>query len=228
MRMASLDGAMRRPENAEGVRRFAPKRWWTTLLAGLALAIGLGAPASAVEEAAARQLVEQTVVEILNLANGSGSDSDKRVQFQELLDRRSDLKRISRLIAGRKWRVMSDQQKVDFHEAIIPYIANRFVRSFNDFRGGRLEVKGARPIKQGGEERVLVQSVGTRRSSQQGTDIVWLVTDFNGRPALLDAKVENLSLVISQRNEIASVLASVKGDVDKLIQQLRAAVDRAR
>ena len=197
--------------------------WANRVMTALVLLLGGAVAAPAVEVDAARKLVENTSAEILTLANGESTDQEKRVSFVALLQDRSDVNRIARYTVGREWRAMSDVQRVNYRDAIIPYIATRFVKSFNDFRGGSLEVKSAIKAVQGREERALVQSVGRRRTNNNPTDIEWVITDLEGRPVILDVKVENLSLVITQRKEIGTILNSVGGDFDKLIVKLKQA-----
>lgn len=188
--------------------------------------IGLAAtPALAVEPDEAQSLVEATANEIISAAS-AGSVSDKSKALQRILQRRADVNRISRYTVGRKWNQMSSSQRSRYTAAIIPYISSRFAKGFNDFRGGSLDVKSAVKVKRGKEIRVVVRSIGRRGNGGSATDIEWEIADRGGRAVVLDVKIENLSLVIQQRQEINSLLASVGGNFDKLIAKLQEAASR--
>lgn len=189
------------------------------------LSIGIASPALSVDADQARRHVQATSDQMIALVNDDTTVVIKREKFKELLKSVADVDYISRLTIGRPWRQMSDTQKQAYTSAFIGYVSNRFAKSFNDFRGGALTIRSAEPAPQSRRPRILVKSVGERAGAGQPTDIEWLVGDVEGQPRIVDVKIETLSLVISQRSEITTLLNSVGGDVDKLIEKLKNAAD---
>jgi phospholipid transport system substrate-binding protein len=53
--------------------------------------------------------------------------------------------------------------------------------------------------------------------------VEWLVSDRPGRVVIADIVIEGVSLLVTQREEIAAMLEKRGGDVDKLISDLAAA-----
>ena len=208
-------------------RKPAAFRHLVALFAAIALWIGSAPGATALEEETALSLVERTSTEIIQLANSGAGIAQQREEFVRLLNTRADADRIARLTMGREWRAMSQSQRQGYRDAIIPYIAARFVKNFGDFRRGTLEVRSAQLVTVGGEKRVLVQSVGKRRPAASGIEIEWTITERGGQPLILDVGVANLSLVVTQRKEIGTILNSVRGDYDQLISKLVEATERS-
>ncbi|MEM7236859.1 MAG: ABC transporter substrate-binding protein, partial [Pseudomonadota bacterium] len=53
-------------------------------------------------------------------------------------------------------------------------------------------------------------------------NVEWLVSDRPGRIVIADIIIEGVSLLLTQRDEIAGMLGKRNGDVDKLIADLEA------
>ena len=200
--------------------------WALAALAALGMVLSTAQPAQALDENAARKLVEATAREIINIAASGRSTRQKSASLQRVLNSRADVARIARYTAGRSWRNMSASQKSRYRSAIIPYIAARFARGFTDFRGGSLTIQRTAAVKRAKEQRVVVQSIGRRNNGGAATNIEWEVASRNGRAVVLDIKLEGASLVIQQRQEILGILGSVGGDFDKLIAKLNASTAR--
>lgn len=196
--------------------------WMLAAFSAAALMIGGASPALAADEGAAQKLVETTAREIINIAASGQSTKQKSAALQRVLNSRADVARIARYTIGRKWREMSASQKSRYRSAVIPYIAARFAKGFTDFRGGSLTVQRVASVKRGSEQRVVVKSIGRRNNGGAATDIEWEIATRNGRPVVLDIKLENASLVLQQRQEILGILGSVGGNFDKLIEKLNA------
>ncbi|MEL6978486.1 MAG: ABC transporter substrate-binding protein [Pseudomonadota bacterium] len=218
--MATVTGASGAGET--GARWRARARCGLGMMIGAALAAALWtAPAAAADVEAANALVEDTAAQILDLAASEASDLEKRQSFEALLNETADVARIARLTIGRPWRGLTDSQKADYQAALIPFAANRFVKSFGDFKGGSVRYKSSTTTKVRDEERVLVRTIGRRPASAEATDILWVVTELEGRPVFYDVRIENLSLVVQLKNEMSGYLSSVGGDFDKLVALLR-------
>jgi phospholipid transport system substrate-binding protein len=58
------------------------------------------------------------------------------------------------------------------------------------------------------------------RTGKAPVVVEWLVTDRPGRVVITDFVIEGVSMLITEREEIGSMLEARGGDVDKLIADL--------
>lgn len=188
-----------------------------------ALAIGAGfstaaLPAFALEQDAARQHVATTVDEVLALVRTSGSPDAKAPQLRRIMEARATMPQIARAAAGLAWRQMDAEQQARYTDAFISYVATIYARRFQEYEGQQIEIG---QVRNAGSKGLLVQSTVVG----DGAPIVveWLVSDRSGSVAINDIVIEGVSLVLTQREEIAQMLNTRGNDVEKLITALQSA-----
>lgn len=187
------------------------------LLAGAAMLAG--APAAlALSPDDAKSLVSRTVDEVLALAQANGTPEAKAPQLRRIMEAHATMPEIARASAGIAWRQMSADQQARFVDAFTDYVAKIYARRFQEYSGQRIAVG---QVRDAGKKGVLVQTsvIGG------GAPILveWLVSDRGGRPAINDIVIEGVSLVLTQREEIAGMLTARGNDVEKLISALQSA-----
>ncbi|MEM8791637.1 MAG: ABC transporter substrate-binding protein [Pseudomonadota bacterium] len=193
-----------------------------SLLAAFLVGIGASAfgslPAVALEESAAKAHVEKSVSDVLAIVQANGDAKSKADQLRTVMEKRAAMPQIARFAAGRTWRDMSKDQQTRFTKAFSHAISVIYSRRFQNYAGQQVEVGG---IKDKTKRGVLVSSMVTQ---PQGSPIAvdWLVTDRPGRVVIADIVIEGVSLLITQRDEVAGMLGSRGGDVDQLIADLNA------
>lgn len=188
-----------------------------TVSAGIAAAVLLRAPgARALGPDAAQAHVRMTVDRVLALVKEAGSPESKAGRLAAILKDVAAMPQIARFAAGVAWRDMSDAQQGRYSEAFLNYLSTVYARRFQDYSGQTVEVGR---VTDEGKRGLMVASTVTQTGAQP-IKVDWLVTDRPGRTVIADIVIEGVSLLITQREEIASMLSARGGDVDRLISDL--------
>lgn len=186
---------------------------------GATAAILIGtSPGHALEEAEARAHVEKAVAEVLDVVQMGGDTSTKADKLRGVMEKRAAMPQIARFSAGLAWRDMTEDQQARFTAAFSHAIAVIYARRFQTYAGEKVNV-GA--VTDNGRRGLLVSSSVTQASGAPLT-VDWLVSDRPGRVVIADIIIEGVSLLLTQRDEIAGMLGKRNGDLDKLIEDLKA------
>src|SRR5690606_10117256 len=132
--------------------------------------------------------------------------------------RYADVNLIARSTLGADANRASAAQMAAFTEAFRGYIARKYGKRFKEFEGGTIEVTGVRPVKSWYEVQARVIT-----PSEAPYDVRFLVSDRSGRDLFFDMVIEGISLRLSERTEIGSMLDRRRGNIDALIADLRQA-----
>jgi len=190
------------------------------IVTGLALTGLVTAPgaALALTDAKAKALVDQVVNEI-NRVISSGKPVGAMISdFERIFSRYADVNIIAQSTLGPDSRRLSSGQMRAFVDAFRGYIARKYGKRFNEFVGGRIEVKGVRQVKSWHEVASTVYLRG-----EAPFEVRFLVSDRSGQDLFFDMVIEGISLRLSERTEIGAMLDRRRGDIDGLIQDLRSA-----
>ena len=197
-------------------RRSILTRGAAALAVGAALSGGLPLPAlAAVTAEQAQAHVVQTVEEVLRLVQAPGAADAKAPQLRQIMEQRASVPQIAQAAAGLAWRQMTPDQQARFTDAFADYISTIYARRFQEYEGQQIRVDG---VRDAGNKGMLVQSMVVGGGAPIAVE--WLVSDRSGRVAINDIVIEGVSLVLTQRGEIAQMLASRGNDVEALIAAL--------
>ena len=188
--------------------------------AGLAAttALALPLPALALNDASAKALIDKVVAEI-NRVIASGKSLGAMIQdFERIFARYADVNIIARSTLGADSRRASPAQMRAFTDTFRGYIARKYGKQFRQFVGGRIEVQGVRKVKSWHE---VISTVYLR--GEAPFEVRFLVSDRSGRDLFFDMLIEGVSLRLSERTEIGSMLDARRGNIDALIQDLQRA-----
>lgn len=184
-------------------------------LAGTALA---PLPLHALTKERARALVDQVVAEINRVIATRSSLSAMVRDFEKIFIRHADVNIIARSTLGPAARRASAAQLRAYTEAFRGYVARKYGKRFNEFRGGRIEVNSVRQVKSWHE----VKSTAYLRG-EAPFEVSFLVSDRSGQDKFFDMIIEGISLRLSERTEIGAMLDRRNGDIDALIQDIKKA-----
>ena len=174
--------------------------------------------AFALNDTQAKQLVDKVVSEI-NKVISSGKPVSRMIKdFERIFRTYADVNIIARSTLGADANRVSANQMRAYTDAFRGYIARKYGKRFNEFVGGRIEVKKARKVKSWYE----VQSTAYLRG-EPPFDVSFLVSNRSGKNLFFDMVIEGISLRLSERTEIGSMLDRRKGDIDALIADLKKA-----
>ncbi len=182
-----------------------------------AAGIGLGLPrtALALDEGTARQFVEGTIAEVVELARAPGGAEEKAPQLREIMERRAAVSQLARFSAGRDWRVMTPDQQERYIDSFSRYFARIYSRRFQGYTDIEVTVDGTLDA---GDKGILVKS-SILRSDGPPVLFEWLVTDRTGAPLIADIIVEGVSTAVTQRNEIGAMIAG-SPDIEAFLTKL--------
>jgi phospholipid transport system substrate-binding protein len=137
------------------------------------------------------------------LQQADKSDQEKLVSLKELLDANTDLELIARLVLGRHWNAASEEQRQEYVGLFQQILMNTMAERLGDYNGQTFEVVGSSELN---ERDTAVQSRILRVGGAPPLRVDWRVRETAGDFAIIDVIAEGVSLVVSQRNEVGSVV----------------------
>ena len=184
-----------------------------------ALTLIVSAPrAFALSESEAKNLIDKAVADINRVINSGQSERAMYGSFEKIFAKYADVPTIARSALGPPARSASSAQMRSFTNAFSGYIARKYGKRFREFIGGKIEVTGARKIKNFQE----VMAVAKLRG-QSPFAVSFMVSDRSGRDKFFDLLIEVISLLKSERAEIGAMLDRRRGDIDAMINDLQRA-----
>jgi len=196
-----------------------PTRRFAITAGASALAVfALPDTARALTEARARALIDQVVRDINRVIASGQSLSQMIADFERIFARYGDVPIIARSTLGADANRVSRAQMRAYVDAFRGYISRKYGKRFNEFVGGRIEVKDVREVKSWHEVRSMVYLRG-----QSPFEVSFLVSDRSGQDLFFDMVIEGISLRLSERTEIGAMLDRRNGDINALISDLRTA-----
>jgi phospholipid transport system substrate-binding protein len=185
----------------------SPRRALCLLSLGLGLATNGIAAASAAGGPSAfiSGLVD---VELPALANKELTQTDRSKKFHELLDKDFDMLRISRFVLGRYWQTTTEPERQHFLRLFEDYVVRCYSQPVSDFSGSTIRIIGSGPE---GETITLVRSEVIGADGAPSAKIDWRVRKDDDGFKIVDVALEGVSLVLTQRDQLSSVIGRVGG-----------------
>lgn len=154
----------------------------------------------------------------LEVINKKPAPAERDKQFRSILRDGFDMEALSRFVLGPHWRTASDPQKQEFMKLFEDYIVTAYGARFAEYTGEQFKVTGQRPE---GEATTLVTSQIVRPAGGAPIRVDWRVANTPKGPKITDVVVEGISLIVTQRQEFASVIQRNGGQLDALLKLLR-------
>lgn len=188
------------------------------LIAGCAAAGAAVLPlrALALSTSQASALVDLVAAEITRIINSGQSEAAMIHDFERMMARYGDMPTITQSVLGPPARSASPAQLSAFADAFKGYMARKYGRRFREFIGGTVSVTGAQDTGR------FVEVVG--QVVLQGSapfEVRFRVWDRSGQALFIDLLIEGVSLVITERSEVGSMLDRNGGSIDATIAALR-------
>lgn len=183
---------------------------------GVLSLLGLAGPAVAADEKAEAFIanVGDEVVRILQ--RDDASHDEKLAELKTMLDSYTDLDLVARLVLGRHWNSASGEQREEYVRLFRTLLMNTMAEQLGNYGGETFRINGSTVLN---ERDSQVQTQIVNPNSGQTYDVNWRVRDSDGRLAIIDLVAENVSLVVSQRNEVGSIIE--RQGMDGLIETMR-------
>ena len=194
------------------------RRGFIASVSAVTLAAALPSGAWALSDAQAKALVDNVVRDINKVIVSGKPLSGMIREFEKIFSRYADVPIIARSALGADARSASSAQLSAYTKAFQGYIARKYGKRFEEFVGGRIEVKGARKVKSFHEVQTTAYLKG-----QAPFSVNFLVSDKSGKPLFFDMIIEGISLRLSEKEEIGAMLDKRKGNLDQLTKDLKSA-----
>ncbi|WP_071673805.1 MlaC/ttg2D family ABC transporter substrate-binding protein [Nioella nitratireducens] len=192
------------------------RRAFLGLAAALTASAALPARVWAMTVQAAQALVDRLVGELYDVINSGTGESRMYNDFEALLGRYADMPIIAQSVLGVDWRRASTAQRSAFIDAFAGYISRKYGSRFRDLIGGRIEVNGARAIRNFFEVTSTAHLQG-----EAPFQVVWLVSDGSGQPKVFNLIIEGINLRTTEAEEVGAMLDRNRGNLDAMIADLR-------
>ena len=168
----------------------------------------------------ANKLVTQMMVDVESiLAKDLDDDMARRDNVSALFDRYFDLPTIAKFSAGPYWRAADADQKTAYELAIRDVIIGTVVRNFYQLSGLKFTATDSQAK---GKQLVLVNGTFTDINQQQPPIAVgWrVITADNTPPLILDVEIENISMLVTQKQENIAIIRKNEGQFAALIDAM--------
>lgn len=152
------------------------------------------------------------------LGNTSMSAEAKKAEFRRLLNDSFDMNTIGRFSLGTHWKTATPAQQQEYQRLFNNMVVKVYAKRFSDYKGQKFEVRSAR--QEGGKDSIVTSFIVPNDGPQVQVD--WRVRNKGGSYKVVDIIVEGVSMSQTQRSDFASVIQRGGGNVDVLLQHLRA------
>jgi phospholipid transport system substrate-binding protein len=182
-----------------------------------------GAVAAAADGEGPEAFVRDFAGQVLALLRDPSLAPAKRLRAVDaLVVRGLDLDRIARIALGRHWKLAAEAERQEFAALFKAYVLTSYGRRFEAYADRRLRVAAAVPT---GDD-VSVESYLEGGTSPVRLD--WRLARSGDGWCVLDVMVEGVSLLLTYRNEFATVIERGGGQVAALLGELRTRVAQQR
>lgn len=166
-----------------------------------------------------RAFIEQLGTQVLEIIKSPMSQTERQQKFEDLFSRQFDVPTIGRFVVGRYWNRTSPDEQKQYLDTFRKYVAAIYAQQFSHYQGEGFKTSGARPV---GDDETAVKA----EIARQGNPPIALEFRVKGKPGtfqIVDVSVENVSLIITKRDEFSSVLAQegVKGVMARMQTALK-------
>ena len=154
------------------------------------------------------------------LETDSGSIEKRTKNITKLLDTHFDLPAIARFSAGPYWRAANEQERSDYVHTMRDVMIGTVVRNFDQLSGLRFSTIDSQTK---GDNMVLVRgSFNDSTGKRPPVSVGWRVITPTMAPAkVLDVEIENISMLVTQKQENITIIRQNEGRFSALIEAMR-------
>ena len=170
---------------------------------------------------AANNVITSMISDVETYLETDPGDIEKRAEnITKLLDTHFDLPAIARFSAGPYWRAANEQERVDYVQTMRDVMVDTVVRNFDQLSGLRHTTIDSQ-VK--GDKMVLVRGTFNDSTGKRPpVSIGWRVITPAMAPAkVLDVEIENISMLVTQKQENITIIRQNEGRFSALIEAMR-------
>ncbi len=193
------------------------RRWLLAAVSSAALYGVLGiAPLRAQSAAQASAFIKQTGDQLVAVANGQASDSERKAQLAAIVERTVDVDGVAKFALGRFWNKATPAQQQEYTKLFHRVLAANITGHLGEYRG-----VGFAMGRVGQAEGHVAVGTTVTRPNTAPADVQWVVAEIGGQLKIVDVVAESTSLRLTQRSDYASYLSQHGYDVQALIDAIR-------
>jgi phospholipid transport system substrate-binding protein len=151
-------------------------------------------------------------------ADPSIDQAKRRRELHRLFVQGFDTRTIGRFVLGRHWDAASEQQLEEYLALFETFAVQSYAPRLGDYAGNRLQVKEARVLGTNGD--IIVSSV-VAGSTGKPIRLDWRVRVRGEGYKIVDVIVDGVSMLLTQRDEFASVIRASGDRLEGLLTALR-------
>ncbi len=196
------------------------RNWAAIFCVFIALFISLPAQASSQIEAANR-LINTMVRDVESYLLADSGDISKRTEnITKLLDTHFDIAGIARFSAGPYWRAANEKERLTYTQSMRKALIGTIARNFDQLVGLRFTIIDSQAK---GSRMVLVRGTFRDKAGKRPpVSVGWrVVTPHPGPAKVLDVEIENISMLITQKQENIAIIRKNGGRFSALIEAMR-------
>ena len=189
------------------------------ILVGLALGFMLTSAAYADRTDEAAKMIETLVAEIQDIAATVTIGDNIYKQSDDIIDRYFKYETLASFTIGPYWRKASDAQRQRYLKTFRAVVVEQAANNFDYFRSLEYHFQSS---EKKGENWIIVNGiVHDKTGKYPDAAISWRINDMPGQDLYIyDLSFENVSMILTQKDENMAVLRQNKGNLDALIDLL--------
>ena len=164
-------------------------------------------------------MINNLVSSIQDIAEQQSSTIEVHDQTNQIIDQYFDYESVASFTIGPYWRKATPEQKQNylktFREVLIVQVAN----NFDYFR--TLEYRHVSAANKGEDWIIIDGIIHDTTNTYPDAQIAWRIRNIAGKPlTIFDLSVENVSMLITQKDEHMGIIRQNAGNIDALIDLL--------
>jgi phospholipid transport system substrate-binding protein len=166
-------------------------------------------------------LIDNMVRDVENyLLTDSGDISKRTEKITRLLDTHFDIPGIARFSAGPYWRAANERERITYTQSMREALIGSITRNFDQLAGLRFTLIDSQAK---GSKMVLVRGTFRDKAGKRPpVSVGWRVVTPHPAPAkVLDVEIENISLLVTQKQENIAIIRKNGGRFSALIQAMK-------
>jgi phospholipid transport system substrate-binding protein len=178
---------------------------------------GVMGQSSAIAAAEVADFITTLGNQALEVLHSSATPSQKIAYFQQLLREDFDLPGISRFVLGPYWRVASEAQRQEFQNLLPDYLVRSTGRRFGNYNAEAFQVTGTRS-----EPPAALVTSQLIQAGGPPIQLIWRLEVRGDRYKIIDVNVDGVSMALTVRESLASMIQRNGGQVAGLLEAMRA------
>lgn len=173
-------------------------------------------------QAAARELIDRMVADLQAfLATDTGDVASRSAEIDRVLSAYFDMDTITRFSTGQYWRAANADQRAEYGTLFREVLCGTIVRNFDQLNG--LEYSPGMTSTKGDKFVIVGGTFTDTNGGRPPVAVNWRVLTREGQPPrVFDIEIENLSLLVTQKQENVAVVRKNKGQFIALIEAMQA------